>query len=79
MDEDSLEYKLNFKLRSGQLSQEEYDELLEESKNTTRKKQEAEDEKRQAEQDLKALLLQMMCQPLLIWKCREMSEIPVGI
>ncbi|MGQ3684243.1 MAG: AAA family ATPase [Candidatus Loosdrechtia sp.] len=36
----------------------ENDNLLEESKTTARKKLEAEDEKRQAEQDLKALLLQ---------------------
>lgn len=36
----------------------ENDELLEESKNTIRKKQEVEEEKRQAEHDLKALLLQ---------------------
>lgn len=28
MEKDSLEYKLNFKLRSGQISQEEYEELL---------------------------------------------------
>lgn len=36
----------------------ENDELLEESKDMTRKKQEVEEEKRQAKQDLKALLLQ---------------------
>jgi len=36
----------------------ENDEFLEESKNTLRKKQELEEEKKQAEQDLKALLLQ---------------------